>query len=90
MITNATVDATNAGPAMASNMTVVIEVRNSVGKVVGSQSWTGQNVAPHQVLSETYAWTARMAGAYTIEGLIRASSGKILGQAQLGTITVVK
>ena len=90
VITNATVDVTNSGPAMASNVTVVIEVRNSVGKVVGSQSWTGQNVAPHQVLSETYAWTARMAGTYTIEGLIRASSGKILGQAQLGTITVVK
>jgi hypothetical protein len=90
VITNATVDVTNAGPAMASNVTVAIEVRNSVGKVVGSQSWTGQNVAPHQVLSETYAWTARMAGTYTIEGLIRASSGKILGQAQLGTITVLK
>ena len=90
VITNATVDVTNSGPAMASNVTVVIEVRNSVGKVVGSQSWTGQNVAPHQVLSETYAWTARMAGTYTIEGLIRASSGKVFGQAQLGTITVVK
>ena len=90
VITNATVDVTNSGPAMASNVTVVIEVRNSVGKVVGSQSWTGQNVAPHQALSETYAWTARMAGTYTIEGLIRASSGKVFGQAQLGTITVVK
>ena len=88
--TNATVDVTNAGPATASNVTVVIEVGNSVGTVVGSQSWTGQNVAPHQVLSETYAWTARMAGTYTIEGFVRARSGKILGQAQLGTITVVK
>jgi glycosyl hydrolase family 12 len=90
VITNATVDVANAGPAMASDVTVTIEVLNSAGHVVGSQSWTGQNVAPHQVLSETYAWTATTAGSYTVNGLIRASAGKILGQAQLGTITVVK
>ena len=86
--TNATVDVTNAGQAMASNVTVVIEVLNSAGAVVGSRSWTGQNVAPHQILNETYAWTASTAGAYTIEGLMRASSGKIIKQAQVGTITV--
>lgn len=89
-ITNVTVDVTNTGPAMSSDVTVTIEVLNSAGKVVGSQSWTGQNLAPHQVLSETYAWTAATAGTYTIKGLIRASSGELLGQAQLGTITVVK
>ncbi len=88
--TNATVDVTNSGPAMASNVTVVIEVLDSAGTVVGSQSWAGQNVAPHQVLNETYAWTAARAGTYTIEGLVRASTGKILEQAQLGTITVVE
>jgi len=86
--TNATVDVTNAGRAMASNVTVVIEVLNSAGAVVGSRSWAGQNVAPHQVLNETYAWTASTAGTYTIEGLMRASSGKILKQARVGTITV--
>ena len=75
---------------MASNVTVVIEVLDSAGTVVGSQSWAGQNVAPHQVLNETYAWTAARAGTYTIEGLVRASTGKILEQAQLGTITVVE
>jgi cellulose 1,4-beta-cellobiosidase len=90
VITNATVDVANAGPAMASGVTVTIEVLNSAGHVVGSRSWTGQNVAPHQVLSETYGWTAATAGTYTIKGLIRAPAGKILGQAQLGTITVVK
>jgi hypothetical protein len=90
VITNATVDVANAGPAMASDVTVTIDVLNSAGHVVGSQSWTGQNVVPHQVLSETYAWTAATAGSYTIKGLIGASAGKILGQAQLGTITVVK
>ena len=89
-LTNATVDVANAGPAMASDVTVTIEVLNSAGHEVGSQSWTGQNVAPHQVLSETYAWTAATAGSYTIEGLIRASAGEMLEQAQLGTITVVK
>jgi len=88
VVTNATVDVTNPGPAMASNVTVVIEVLNSAGNVVGSQSWTAQNVAPHQVLSETYAWTPSTAGTYTIQGLIRASSGKVLTQAQLGAITV--
>ena len=86
--TNVTVDVTNAGRAMASNVTVVIEVLNSAGAVVGSRSWTGQNVAPHQVLNETYAWTASPAGTYTIEGLMRASSGKILKQAQVGAIPV--
>jgi Glycosyl hydrolase family 12 len=86
--TNATVNVTNAGSTMASNVTVIIEVLNSAGAVVGSRSWAGQNVAPHQVLNETYAWTAPAAGTYTIEGRIRASSGKILKQAQVGTITV--
>ena len=86
--TNATVDVTNAGPAMASDVTVVIEVLNAAGTVVGSRSWAGQNVAPHQVLNETYAWTASTAGTYTIEALMRASSGKILEQAQVGTLTV--
>ena len=88
VVTNATVDVTNPGPAMASNVTVVIEVLNPAGQVVGSQSWKGQNLAPHQVLSETYGWTASSAGTYTVRGLIRASSGQVLKQAQLGTITV--
>jgi Glycosyl hydrolase family 12 len=87
--TNATVDFRNTGPAVASNVTVVIEVRNSAGTVVGSRSWAGQNVAPHQALNETCTWTAaRQAGHYTIEGLVRASSGKTLQQAQTGTVTV--
>ena len=86
--TNATVGVTNAGPAMASNVTVVIEVVGRGGAVAGSRSWTGQDVAPHQVLNETYTWAASTAGTYTVEGLVRASTGKILKQAQVGTITV--
>jgi hypothetical protein len=70
-------------------VTVVIEVRNPAGTVVGSRSWAGQNVAPQQTLNETCAWTAALpAGHYTIEGLVRASSGETLQQARAGTVTV--
>jgi cellulose 1,4-beta-cellobiosidase len=87
--TNATVDFKNASPAMASNVTTVIEVLNSAGTVVGSQSWTGQNIAPQQTLSETYAWSAASAaGKYTIEGLVKSSSGQVLQHAPVGTVTV--
>jgi len=82
------VGVTNAGPAMASNVTVVIEVVGRGGAVAGSRSWTGHDVAPHQVLNETYTWAASTAGTYTVEGLVRVSTGKILKQAQVGTITV--
>jgi hypothetical protein len=87
--TNVTVDFKNIGSTMASNVTLVTEVRNSAGTVVGSRSWTGQNVAPQQTLNKTYAWTAASpAGTYTIEGLVQDSSGKTLRHAQVGTITV--
>jgi hypothetical protein len=86
--TNATVDVTNAGPAMAADVTVVIEILGPGGTVVGSRSWSGQNIAPHQVLNETYTWRAATAGTYTIEGLLRASTGEVLEHAQAGTITV--
>jgi hypothetical protein len=55
---------------------------------VGSRSWTGQDIAPQQALSETYTWSASHTGKYTIEGLLQASSGKILQRATVGTITV--
>jgi Glycosyl hydrolase family 12 len=87
--TNVTVDFTNAGSTAAPDMTLVIEVLNSAGTIVGSQTWTGQNVAPQQKLSETHTWAAApSAGRYTIEGMVRNSAGKILQQAQVGTITV--
>ena len=87
--TNATVDFKNAGSATVSNVTVVIEVLSSAGTVVGSQTRTGQNIAPQQTMSETYTWTASSsAREYIIEGLVRASSGKVLKQAQVGEITV--
>ena len=72
----------------AANVTLVIEVLNSAGTVVGSQSRTGQSVASQQILDETYPWTASSAGNYTVEGLVQDSSGKTLQRAQVGTITV--
>jgi len=86
--TNATVDFKNTRSVPASNVTLVTEVLNSAGTVVGSRSWTGQNVAPRQTLNETYSWTAARAGAYTVEGIVRNSSGKTLQQARVGTVTV--
>jgi hypothetical protein len=87
--TNATVNFQNTGSTTASDVTLVIEVLNSAGTVVGSQSWTGQNVASQQTLNETYTWTAASsAGSYTVEGLVQDSSGETLQQAQVGTITV--
>jgi cellulose 1,4-beta-cellobiosidase len=87
--TNATVDFKNTGSSMASDVTLVTEVLNSAGTVVGSQSWTGQNLAPQQTLNKTYSWTATSpSGTYTVEGLVRDSSGKTLQHTQVGTITV--
>jgi hypothetical protein len=86
--TNATVDFTNTGSAVASKETMTIEILDSAGKVVGAQSWVGQNVAPHQPLSQTYTWkAAATAGTYAIEGLLENSSGKTQ-KARVGTITV--
>jgi Glycosyl hydrolase family 12 len=87
--TNITVDFKNTGRAMAHNRTLTIEIRNSAGTVVGSQSWPGQNLAPQQTLNKTWTWTAASrTGTYTIEGLVRNSSGKALQHAQAATITV--
>jgi hypothetical protein len=87
--TNVTVDFKNIGSAVASNLTLVTEILNSAGKVVGSRSSTGQNVAPDQTLNQTYAWTApSSAGSYTIEGLVQNSSGKTLEHAKVGTVRV--
>jgi len=82
------VDFKNTGSTMASNLTLVTEILNSAGTVVGSQSQAGQNVAPQQTLNLSYAWTASQAGTYTIEGLVQDSTGKKLEHAQVGTLTV--
>jgi cellulose 1,4-beta-cellobiosidase len=86
--TNATLDFKNTASAMASDVTVTAKVLNSAGAVVGSQSWPGQNVAPQETLSQTYAWQAAAPGNYTVEGIVQDASGKTLQQEQVGTITV--
>jgi Glycosyl hydrolase family 12 len=89
-LTNVTVDFRNNGSTAASNLTLVTEVLNSAaGMVAGSHSQTGQNLAPHQTLNQTYAWKApSSAGTYTIEGLVQNSSGKTLERAKVGTVRV--
>jgi hypothetical protein len=83
------VDFKNNGSATASNLTLVTDILNSAGRVVGSHSQTGQNVAPGQTLNQTYSWTApSSAGTYTIEGLVQNSSGKTLEHADVGTVRV--
>jgi hypothetical protein len=87
--TNVTVDFKNIGSTMASNLTLVTKILNSAGTVVGSQSQTGQNVAPQQTQNLSYAWpAASQAGTYTIDGLVQAASGKTLEHARVGTVTV--
>src|SRR6202007_2699385 len=70
-VTNVTVNFKNTGPATASKGTPVIAVLTSDGTVVGTKSWTGQNIAPQQGLNETYTWTPTQASKYTIEGILQ-------------------
>ena len=85
---NVTVDFKNNGSTTADNLTLVTDILNSTGAVVGSQSQPGQVVQPQQTLNVSYAWTAASPGTYTIEGLVQDSSGNTLEHAQLGTVTV--
>jgi Glycosyl hydrolase family 12 len=87
--TNITLDYKNLGPAVAANLTLVTQILNSAGAVVGSQSQSSQNVASQETLNTSYAWTAAPeAGTYTIEGLVQDSAGKTLEHVQVGTVTV--
>jgi hypothetical protein len=88
--TNVTVDFRNNGAATASNLTLVTEILNTAGQVVGSHSQTGQNLSPGQTLNQTYTWRApSSAGRYSIEGLVQNSSGKTLEQANVGIVRVI-
>jgi hypothetical protein len=87
--TNVTVDFRNNGSTTASNLTLVTDILNSAGRVVGSHSQTGQNLSPGQTLDQTYTWTApSSAGRYSIEGLVQDSSGKTLEHAVVGIVRV--
>jgi Glycosyl hydrolase family 12 len=87
--TNVTIDFKNVGSTMATNLTLVTEILNSAGTVVGSHTQTGQNVAPQETLNLSYPWTAASPpGTYTIEGLVKGPFGRTLEHATVGTVTV--
>jgi chitodextrinase len=87
--TNVTVDFKNTASTMASNVTLVIMVVDSSGAVVGSQSWTGQNIASQQTLNETYTWNPRNTGGFTVKAKVTDASGNTLASNDnVGTITV--
>jgi len=73
---------------VASNVTLVTRVRNSAGTIVGREAETGQNVAPGQTDNISASWTPSAEGTYTIEGVVRDSSGKRLERAKVGTVKV--
>jgi hypothetical protein len=86
--TNVTVDFSNKGSSVASDVTLVTRVRNSAGTIVGRSAETGQDVAPGQTDNISASWTPSSAGTYTIDGVVRDSSGKRLERAQVGTVKV--
>jgi hypothetical protein len=86
--TNVTVDFTNNGMTGAANLTLVTQVRNSAGAVVSRQAETGQNLPSGTTVNVNDAWTPSSAGTYTVEGVVRNSSGKPLERANLGTVKV--
>jgi len=73
---------------VASNVTLITKVRNSAGTVVSREAETGQNLPPGTTVNVSDAWTPSSDGTYTVEGIVRDSSGKTLERAQLGTVTV--
>jgi hypothetical protein len=74
---------------MDSNLTLVTEILDSNGTVLGSQAQTSQNVAPQQTANVSESWMAvSSSGTYTIEGVVQDSSGKTLESAKVGTVTV--
>jgi hypothetical protein len=72
---------------VASNVTLVTKVRDSAGTVVSREAETDQ-LAPGQTDNVSDSWAPSSNGTYTIEGIVRDSSGKTLERGQVGTITV--
>jgi hypothetical protein len=86
--TNVTVDFSNNSMAAATNVTLITRVRNSAGTIVSRDAETGQNLPQGTTVNVSDAWTPSSDGTYTIEGVVRDSSGKTLERAHLGTVTV--
>jgi hypothetical protein len=72
----------------AANLTLVTQVRNSAGTVVSSQAETSQNLPTGTTINVSDGWTPSASGTYTVEGVVRDSSGKPLERTQVGTVTV--
>ena len=86
--TNVTVDFSNNGMSVAANVTLITKVRNSAGKVVSREAETGQYLPPGTTVNVSDPWTPSSDGTYTVQGVVRDSSGKMLERAQLGTVKV--
>jgi hypothetical protein len=57
--------------------------------VVASTTDTNEDVAGGQTDSDTFDWTPSATGNYTVRGLVtNSSTGAVLSQKNLGTITV--
>jgi hypothetical protein len=74
--------------SVAANVTLITKVRNSAGKVVSREAETGQYLPPGTTVNVSDPWTPSSDGTYTVQGVVRDSSGKMLERAQLGTVTV--
>jgi chitodextrinase len=88
-VTNVTLDFKNTSSTTASNVTLTITLVNSSGAVVGSQSWSGQNLASQQTLNETYPWTPTATGSYTVQAKVTDANGQTLASNNnVGTASV--
>jgi len=75
-----------ASAQQTDNLT--IEVVSSSGSVVASTTDSNEAVAGGQTDSDTLDWTPSATGTFTVVGLVTNSSGAVLSQNSLGTVTV--
>jgi len=71
---------------LSANLT--IQIVNASGKVVASATDANEDVAGGQTDTDTFDWTPTATGTYTVRGLVTSSSGAVLSQNNLGTVTV--
>jgi hypothetical protein len=67
---------------------LTIQVLSSTRSVVASTTDTNEDVAGGQTDSDTFDWTPSATGTFTVSGLVTNSSGTVLSQKDLGTVTV--
>jgi hypothetical protein len=84
--TNSTVNFTNQASSFAS-VTLVSELTDSTGNVIASQSQAA-NLAPQQTLAVTLTSFPTSVGSYNVVGVVKDTSGNVLQQSTVGTLTV--